>query len=390
MTDVRAGVRSVVWVFVCVAALGGCEGDGGAPPLSPVAPGPPTPVSPTPPTPAPEPPAPPGAVPPTEGDGRVIARWAAPADPILQTPITHYEVRLFPRGGPPPDAWIRVPNTSYEHEFTGLTNGQTYVIEVRSVDDRGTPADPADDLYSASLLVTATPESKTPPVPAKTWFGFADRRVSLIEGGRVQLALPFSGEPIDHQEVPGFPVNVASDAPRSELQWSYVTEDDFGTGHYLIDLRAVRDEVAETPASYEITLDPLQPGVGISPGAGMLQVMVRDAAPGPGCSTLDITSSGHGRGPADDVWTGEFVFEGPESAALRLVRPYGTLKAHFPEDPPLAVISPVRLPYEELPNAGHRQPFTLHWSGELALTAVTSGCEPVSLVCNDGSGGCTR
>ena len=317
------------------------------------------------------------------GDGAVTLRWAAPAD---GEGITGFEVRAAPVGGPSPSDWIRLPNTARQYTFRSLPPGQRYVFEVRSVHDPGTPADPTDDVSSASVSVPATPLGEPPP-PATTWIGFSDRRVTLIEGGHVRLALPFSGEPISLGDMPGFPVGVASDAPEGELRWLYTSAADEDIERYALELHAVRDADEEAPASYEITLRGREPGIGISAGAGVLRVNVRDAAPAPACGALDLTSSGSR--PADaEVRTGEFVFAGPEGAALRIRRPYVTFLDQSPDNPPHPVISPVRLPYRELPDSGHRQEIRLHWSGELVLAAVAPGCDPVVLTC--GAAGCDR
>lgn len=377
-----AGLRTVLWIGCGVAAFGGCEGDGGAPSAPPAVPAPTAPAP---------PPAPPVPVPPlpanvaaTPGDGTVTLRWASPAD---GEGLTGFEVRVAPVGGPPPGDWIRLPKTARQHTFQSLTYGQPYVFEVRSVHDRGTPADPTDDVYGEPVSVPATLLGEPPP-PATTWIGFSDRHVTLIEGGHVRLALPLSGERISLEDMPGFPVEVASDAPEGELRWLYTTAADHeGIGRYALELHAVRDADEEPPASYEVTLRGREPGIGISAGAGVLRVNVRDAAPAPACGALDLTSSGSR--PADaETRTGEFVFEGPEGAALRIRGPYVTFLDNAPDDPPLPVISPVRLPYRELPDSGHRQEIRLHWSGELVLAAVAPGCDPVVLTC--GAAGCDR
>lgn len=316
-------------------------------------------------------------------DAKVTLRWAAPAE---DGEITGFAVRVASITGLPLGEWIRLPNTARQYTFPGLTNGQSYLFEIRSVDDRGTPADRADDLYSQSVPVSATPQASEPPAPARTWIGFADRRITLIEGGSVTLPLPFSGEPVSLDAVPGFPVDVASDAPDDVLRWSYVTQNTNGIGYHALHLRGVRDGVEEAPASYEIRLSRREPGIGISRGAGVLRVRVRDAAD-PGCSALDLTSSASSVADAA-VRTGEFAFAGPEGAALRIRGPYVTFVDLFPDDPPHPVISLVRLPYRELLRGGHHQQFTLHWSGELELAAVTPGCEPVLLTC--GADGCDR
>ena len=271
-----AGLRTALWIGCGVAAFGGCEGDGGAPSAPPAVPAPTAPAP---------PPAPPVPVPPlpvdveaTPGDGAVTLRWKAPAD---GEGLTGFEVRAVPVGGPPPGDWIRLPKSARQHTFQSLTHGQPYVFEVRSVHDRGTPADPTDDVSSASVSVPATPLGEPPP-PATTWIGFSDRHVTLIEGGHVRLALPFSGEPISLEAVPGFPVEVASDAPEGELRWLYTTAaSDDGILRHALELHAVRDADEEAPASYEITLRRREPGIGISAGAGVLRVNVRDAAPAP-------------------------------------------------------------------------------------------------------------
>jgi len=383
------GRRAVIWMGCGLLALGSCKGDGGAHPAAPVAPAPP-PTPPEPPAPPPPPPPEPPAPPPPAtnvvveaADASATLRWGAPSD---RDGITAFGVRVVPLAAAPARDWIRVPNTARHYTFPGLTNGVSYLFEIRSVDDRGTPADPADDLYSPPVSVSATPLESEPPPPARTWIGFADRHVTLIEGGHVRLPLPFAGEPVALDAVPGFPVDVESDAPDGQLRWTYITANDEGNGYHSLGLHAVPDGVDETPSSFEITLRRREPGIGISRGAGVLRVNVRDAAD-PECATLDLTSSESRLGD-DAVQTGEFLFEGPEGAALRIGGPYATFLDAYPDDPPHPVISPLRLLYRELARRGHRQQFSLHWSGELSLAAVAPGCAPVLLNC--GAGGCDR
>lgn len=374
---VRRGALRAVGTAVAVLALG-CGGDTGVPPVAPVPTPTPTPTPTPPPVPAPSPPANLVALP---GDARVTLRWLAPANPVPGERITHYDLRATAPGGASPGMWVRRPPVPPEYEFTDLVNGWDYLFEIRSVDDRGTPADPADDLHSKAEGVSATPVAA---VAAVTWIGFAEPAVTLIEGGRARVGVRITGEPLT---VRRFPVDAASEASHDQLTWSYISGNTAGVHYLQMGVTAVRDEVSETPATYGLALiappEGLPEGVAIAPDAGVLRVTVRDAAE-TACADLELTVSRLELDRGDAVWSGDIAFDRPEAGALRLLRPYADLhEGAVPGDPPLARISAVGLRDEAARDGVRRLVSRVAWSGELAVTGVAPGCEPVFLTCPD-------
>ena len=74
------------------------------------------------------------------GDGEVTLTWEAP-ESDGRSAITDYEVRIDRTG-----EWISTGSTDLTHTVTGLTNGRTYVLEVRAVNSVGpSPASSATD-----------------------------------------------------------------------------------------------------------------------------------------------------------------------------------------------------------------------------------------------------
>ena len=77
------------------------------------------------------------------GDGEVALSWEAPESDGREA-LTDYEFRIDLAGD-----WIPIGSTDLTHTVTGLTNGQTYVFEVRAVNSVGPSP--------ASKAVEATP-----------------------------------------------------------------------------------------------------------------------------------------------------------------------------------------------------------------------------------------
>ena len=77
------------------------------------------------------------------GDGEVTLSWEAP-ESDGRSALTGYEVRIDRAG-----EWVSTSSTDLIHTVTGLTNGRTYVFEVRAVNSVGPSP--------ASNQVAATP-----------------------------------------------------------------------------------------------------------------------------------------------------------------------------------------------------------------------------------------
>ena len=363
--------------MVLASCGGGAESPAAPPPQPPAPPAPDPPPVPDPP-PLPPPPVNLMAIP---GDAQVTLTWDHPPVVPEGARISHYEAAGLTSGGELVDDVIYlIPFETPTVTFEGLTNGEPYQFLVLSADDQGTPDNFEDDLLSDPATVTATPEA--PVVPTVSWIGFVDETATLFEGGVVRALIATTGEPVDPTEEP-FPLEIRSAAADDRVSWE---DSYYGPGMHGLVIRALEDSDAAPPATYNFTLEPggLPPGVGLAEGKTVLRVTVHDVEAEPDCSDLSLTASRVRRRPLEwrvgtnevTSWgSGEITFQGPQRAALRIVEPYWVVDD---ENPPLAVINPTRLRYQQVGSA-HRQSVSLNWFNDLSLTAFIPGCEEVSL-----------